>query len=143
MTDAGDLKAQAEAAAAAGDHAAARAHLEAYLTRVADDPDPYVLLASMALAEGDRNRARAHVEAGLDRHPRAAGLLDAMGVILEGEGDTEAALAWYRKALAVVPEDERDELRETITRLEDALHADEPMFRPGALKRLLAELFPA
>ncbi len=132
---------KAEAAAARGDHDSARRYLREYEANAPDDPDLYILRGSMALAEGNFRQAREVLEQGLARLPGSVPLLDALGLVCEQEGDVQAALASYRRALAGAGEAERAEIEAAIARLGGAPPPDEPLFRPGALRALVQELF--
>ncbi len=63
------------------------------------------------LAADDAAAAKKILEVNLEFNPESAASLDVLGGIAEREGDNAAAIGYYKKALAINPEDRRAQQR--------------------------------
>ena len=78
--------------------------LDAAIERSPDSVAPYVIRARAFLAEGSAARARSDLHRAVDLEPSPAWLAEAVAVngeAFELEGNTDAAVAAYRRALSI------------------------------------------
>ena len=78
------------------------------------------LAQALMLAGADPAKARKHCLAALKLNPRESSALNDLGIIAYGEGDMAAALAYFKKAVAIEPRSARFrmQLAKTLLRLE-------------------------
>lgn len=78
--------------------------LDAAVDRAPDSVPPYVIRAQALLAEGSTGKARDDLRRAVDLKPNTPWLAEVValnGAILESEGDVDAAVVAYRRALQI------------------------------------------
>jgi predicted Zn-dependent protease len=101
------LAALIEAYVAAGDLAAAEAHLDALLAREPQNVPGRLMLGSLDALRGDAAGAEAGYRAVIAENPGARAAYQALATLIAGRGEDEAALAALDQGLAALPGDEQ------------------------------------
>jgi tetratricopeptide (TPR) repeat protein len=81
-----------------------REALEKLLARRPQHCDAHLLMAELLLAEDDPQAAYQHAKAALDSSPNSAGVQYTMALVLDAQGNTSDALAYYERATKMAPQ---------------------------------------
>jgi predicted CXXCH cytochrome family protein len=94
---------------------AGRAELDAYLALGADQPAGRLRLGQDWANRGDLPRAEAEIRRAIEWDPYSAGIRDALGFVLNGEGRTAEAAAAFFRAAQLAPTDAEAAFRAALS----------------------------
>jgi len=84
---------------------------EYYGSAAYDFTDRPLAVLGQRLATGDPEAAKRILELNLEFNPQSAASLDGLGAIAEAAGDSATAIDYYKRALAINPDDRRAQQR--------------------------------